>query len=98
PLSAGSWQYENARIIKAGAGKLFGLTVYNSGAAQFIQLHDAASVPADTVAPVLVVNIAATSTGSLYFGSVGRWFKRGIVVCNSTTGPTKTLGSADCYF
>lgn len=98
PLSASSWQYENARLVKAGAGKLFGLTGYNSGGAQFVLLFDAATIPADGAAPVLPVAVAATSNFGLYFGSVGRWFKRGIVVCNSSTGPTKTLGAADCYF
>lgn len=99
PLNATSNVYENARIIKAGAGRLYGLTARSSKAsAQFILVFDAQSIPADTAVPVLIFDVAATSTLSVYYGSVGRWFYRGIVVCNSSTAITKTIGSADTWF
>jgi hypothetical protein len=44
------------------------------------------------------VNVAAASPAGVYFGSVGRWFNHGIVIANSTTQGTLTLGAADTIF
>ena len=92
--------YAASLIIKAGSGRLFGLTGYNSkGSAQFIQLHDSATLPTDTAVPKVVFRVAANSNFSLnYDAEDGREFASGIVVCNSSTGATKTIGSADCWF
>lgn len=91
--------YVASQVIKAGPGMLYRLVGYNSKAsAQFIQLHDAAALPADTAVPKEVITVAATSNFAIDLGVYGRKFSTGIVVCNSSTGPTKTLGSADCFF
>lgn len=98
PLSSTSQVYENARPVKSGACTLHGLSGYNSGGAQFIQIHDATSLPADGAVPKVVISVPAASNFSIEWGIVGRAFVQGIQICNSSTGPTKTIGSANCWF
>jgi len=90
--------YEASAIAKAAPGVLREIRGYNSKAsAQFIQLHNSATVPADTAVPLEIITVPATSNFSMtYFDGIK--CDAGIVVCNSSTGPTKTLGSADCWF
>ncbi len=94
-----STAYETGHILKGSAGYLFMLTGYSSRTTeQFIQLHNTTTVPADTAVPVLIFKVPAGGNFSFDLGKYGRYFSTGISICNSSTGPTKTIGSADCWF
>lgn len=91
--------YESSKVLKAAAGSLISLVGYNSKTnAQFIQLFDSATVPADGAIPILTFTVPAQSNFSLDIPLTGLPCASGISVSNSSTGPTKTIGSADCYF
>ena len=87
-------------IIKPGPGTLYKLIVYNNkNAAQFIQLHDSATLPANDAVPVMVFSVPTVSVVELPIHNLkGLNFSTGITVCNSSTAATKTIGSADCWF
>lgn len=90
-----------ANSIQASAvpSIVYGLAGYNSKAsAQFIQIHDSATAPADTAVPAINITVAATSNFSIDFGFYGMNFVNGVYVCNSSTAATKTIGAADCQF
>ena len=94
-----STAYEASHVFKATKATLISLVGYNSKAsAQFIQVHDAATLPADTAVPVYSFKVEATQNFSLDVPLTGIQMAHGIVVCNSSTGPTKTIGSADVFF
>lgn len=85
-------------IAKASAGILYGVDIFNSTAsAQTIQLHDSATLPADTAVPVAVLNLPASGSLQIDYGVHGKAFGLGIVICNSTTVATKTIGSATLF-
>lgn len=86
-------------VVATNPSILDGMTGYNAKVtAQFIQIHDSATLPADASVPVITFIVQASSPFSLDHGCKGRKFDNGIVVCNSSTQATKTIGSADCWF
>jgi hypothetical protein len=98
PHNAHSNVYANALVVKTGPAILYGFQVYNSNAsAQFIQVFDAAALPADGTVPVTFFTVAGVANLPVNWFP-GRSFLVGIVLCNSSTGPTKTIGAADCFF
>jgi hypothetical protein len=98
-LSVHTNGYANALVVKTGPGKLYGFTAYSSNAAaQFILVFDATAVPANGTAPAVVFTVAGTSNLGVSWADVGRTFNTGCVLANSSTGPTLTIGAADCWF
>ncbi len=99
PVNSTSIVYENLRMARGGAGRLYGFTVYNSNAAQqFILIFDLDGPLTAGAVPKLIYTVAGSAVAVSYWGSVGRWFDRGIVFANSSTANTYTAGAADCWF
>lgn len=99
PRYIASVAYEASKVIGTGPITFYGMLVHNSKAtAQYIQLFDTIAVPADTAIPIAVFLVPGATTASLGATVHGLRFETGLCVSNSSTGPTKTIGSADCYF
>ena len=98
PFNKTPLAYVASMVVKTGPGILTGFSCYSSkGSAQFILVFDAATLPAEGAIPDEVFTVGATANLGLNW-IPGRTFHTGIVICNSSTGPTKTIGSADCWF
>lgn len=83
-------------VIKASAGKLFSLNVSNENAGiRYLMLHNSTTVPADGVAPLFAVKLAAGANIQLDFGAMGLYFSTGISWSFSSTFGTKTIAGAD---
>lgn len=97
-VNATTTAYAASLVASDVPATLYRVRGHNSkGSAQFILIHDAASLPADAAVPKVVITVAATSNFDIDFGTLGRLFQTGVVICNSSTGPTKTIGLADCW-
>lgn len=94
--AASSSGSQSSLIVKSSPGTLFTITAFNtSGSDRYLQLFDAASVPADTTVPLISLLIPSATTGAYDFGFKGLPFATGIVAVTSSAAATKTLaGSA----
>jgi len=88
-----------ASILVPGRIVVYGFTVYSSKAsAQWLQVFDADKLPAEGAVPLFVWNLAAHIGVGFGWQPNGRQFQTGLVLCNSSTETTKTIGSADTFF
>lgn len=86
-------------IVVPGRIVVYGFTVYNTKAsAQFLNVFDANTLPADTAVPLFSWALAANAGVGFGWQPNGRQFQTGLVLCNSSTDATKTIGSVDCFF
>lgn len=97
-LSANSGAAVSSLIVKATSGLLFGFTASSSLAGgQFIHLYDQNTVPSNGAVPLVVFTVPTVSVAAVSY-IPPRAFRNGIVICNSTTQNTLTLGAANTIF
>ena len=99
PAAAQSEQpYGNAALVSARPAWLYSLSGFNSGPAQYIQLHDSAAAVSEGLDCLAGILVPAAQWWYFDFGIGGVRFFNGIYVCNSSTNPAKTIGAADNQF
>lgn len=94
-----STAYASNIVVSTRPIILLGFTIYSSAAAaQFIQLHNVTALPDDDEVPVLMLPVAAEDFLGTFWGSEGRYFSNGLVICNSSLPTAKAIGASDCWF
>ncbi len=95
--------YVGSAVVKASAGRLVALRVYNSGTSStFLHTYNGSTVPADGTAttPIEILVVPATSQTSLDTHEKENGdpeYTNGICFANSSTGTYKTLGAANLF-
>ena len=88
-----------ASVVLPGHLVVYGFTVYSTkAAAQFLNVFDQSTLPADGAVPLFSWPLAANNGVGFGWQPNGRRFPAGLALCNSSTDATKTIGSADCFF
>jgi len=86
-------------VVRASAGRLLTAAVYNGNVGtQYIQIHNAASLPANGAVPLFTFTLTTGAVQVLNFDLTGLPCSTGIVLCNSSTAATKTIGANDTWF
>lgn len=89
---------ESSHIVSTRRCILFGFTASSTLAAiQWIHLFDQQTLPANGAVPALSFEVQSTNGASAQWFP-GRFFRSGIVIANSTTQNSLTLGAANCLF
>lgn len=90
---------EASAVVKNSGTRIYWLVGYNGSASdQYVQIHNTTSLPANGVVPTISFKVMAGKNFSLAIPREGIPLGTGLVVCNSSTSATKTIGSADCLF
>jgi len=88
-----------ASIVLPGHLVVYGFTVTSTNAgAQSLLVFDLAALPADGAVPLIGKALAVSDAVGFSWAPQGREFTQGLVLCNSSTLATKTIGAADCFF
>jgi hypothetical protein len=82
--------------VATTAGWVYSIVGYTT-TEPFIQLHDAAALPANGVVPLLTLPVLPGQWFEFHF-PVGIRFYNGLILCNSSTDLTKTIGGATTQF
>ena len=72
----------NAAVVKASAGNIFEISVFNSTAATiYVRLYNKATAPTvGTDVPLVVIPVAANALANIEFGALGKRFATGIAI------------------
>lgn len=98
PLVYHSRALEASAVVKTGPGIVYTITLTNTNAAaRYLQVFDASVLPADTAVPILSRSVPIGDSLTLQWNS-GHPFTVGLIVCNSSTAASKTIGAADSLF
>lgn len=99
PSTSSSAAAEASRVIKASAGSLFSATMFNNnGATRYLQAFNAAALPVNGTVPVFSIPVLTGASETLLLGDLGLTFSTGIVLANSSTATSLTIGAADSLF
>jgi|SRR5215469_1319258 len=98
-VSATTNALANSLVVHSGQARLWGFAGTNTKASsQFILAFDLTAIPANGAVPKFVLTAAASSDFWVSWTPFYRKFTDGVILCNSSTAATLTIGSADCWF
>lgn len=89
--------YGKSLVVTTKPARVISVFGYNAGPLQWLQIHDAKAVPAEAAVPLHIFKAAAADNFSSIIPVCGLPTSNGIVITNSSTGPTKTIGGDDCW-
>ena len=97
---SGANAFAPSAVIKASAGTLYSVSVYNTNAAtRYLMIFDAAAVPGLATVPLAVVSALTKTTAYYDFGTLGISMFTGIVAALSSTDTSLTItGTNDGLF
>lgn len=83
-------------MVATRQGSLYSVTAFNNDTVtNFLQIFDAAALPADGAVPMALCSVLAGYATGLDWGTLGKKITNGIVICLSSTAATKTLVAGD---